>query len=102
VTQPGENDADASAGATLVTTVSVDVAELARHIAFLVAEHLSQTVGQTAATWVDVKGAALHLNCSAERVRKLVQRGAIPFHQERRGGRIFFNRRELDQWLLAQ
>jgi excisionase family DNA binding protein len=83
-------------------TVSLDLhlGLLAELIADLVAAQLSEDA--PASPWLDVAGAAAHLSCSPERLRKLVARRSIPFHQERSGGRLFFHRRELDDWLLEQ
>lgn len=80
----------------------VDLDAVAHRIAELVTVSLRDALQGEASPWLDVGTAAGHLGCSEERLRKLVQRRAVPFHQERPGARIFFNRSELDQWLLEQ
>ena len=51
--------------------------------------------------WMNVDTAARYLDCTPERVRKLVARREIPYHQEAPGCRIFFRRPELDTWMAA-
>jgi hypothetical protein len=51
--------------------------------------------------WFDVDGAADYLSMPAERLRKLVGRRAIPYHQEAPGCRIFFSRTDLDDWMAS-
>jgi hypothetical protein len=96
----GEPVPPQSAGEDLLF-LRVEVSGLAQTIA----DHLAAQLAAAAAPpspWLDLQDAAAHLSCSPERLRKLVQRRAIPFHQERSGGRIFFHRREIDKWLLEQ
>lgn len=74
-------------------------------LAALVAE-LLHTQGQPSATdtwpeWMNVDTAASYLDCTPERVRKLVARREIPYHQEAPRCRIFFRRQELDTWMAA-
>jgi len=80
--------------------VAVDLELLAQRVAAIVVERLEGSTSPTS-PWLDVNGVASYLSCSPERVRKLVQRRAIPFHQERAGGRVFFHRKEIDEWLLS-
>lgn len=80
--------------------VLIDVAELAERVADVVASRLEERLGSQATDWLDVTAAAAHLGCSPERVRKLIARRAIPFHQERPGSRIFLSRKEIDEWIL--
>jgi excisionase family DNA binding protein len=94
--QPARHDARAE------VSVHIDVGALAERVAELVAHRLERQIVDARSPWFDVEGAADHLSCSTERLRKLVQRRQVPFHQERAGGRIFFNRNELDEWLLSQ
>lgn len=78
----------------------IDLATLAE----LIAESVSNRVlGLRAETsqWLDVGGAAEHLGCSPERIRKLVAQRRIPHHQAERGGRLHFNRKELDEWMMS-
>jgi excisionase family DNA binding protein len=78
--------------------VTVDLGLLVERIAAEVAARLAVP---EASPWLDVAGAAEYLSCSPERIRKLIARREIPFHQERPGSRVFFHRRELDEWLLS-
>jgi len=78
----------------------IDLAPLAEVIAARVAELLAEQPPTNASPWMGVDGAADYLSCSPERIRKLIQRRAIPFHQERPGGRVFLNRLEIDRWML--
>lgn len=80
--------------------VELDLGLFAELVADLVADRLAKPAA--ASPWLDVAGAADHLNCSPERVRKLVAQRQIPFHQERSGARLFFHRKELDDWLVEQ
>jgi excisionase family DNA binding protein len=53
-------------------------------------------------TWpeyMNVDTAARYLDASPERLRKLVARREIPYHQEAPGCRVFLNRHDLDQWM---
>jgi excisionase family DNA binding protein len=97
----GKPSGAATGNAEGAFVLHVDVDALATRIADILADRLG-IPSQPSSPWLDVDRAAEYLCCSAHRVRKLVQRGAIPFHQERSGGRIFFNRRELDEWLSNQ
>jgi excisionase family DNA binding protein len=49
--------------------------------------------------WMSVETAARYLDVLPERVRKLKDRREIPFHQEGVGCRVFFARRDLDEWM---
>lgn len=51
--------------------------------------------------WMNVETAAKYLDCTPERIRKLVARREIPYHQEAPGCRIFFRRQELNEWMAA-
>ena len=80
--------------------IRVDLGPLAKVLAENVREELHST--SSVSPWLDVDMASTYLACSPERIRKLVGRREIPFHQERPGGRVFFNRSELDAWLLEK
>lgn len=82
--------------------IRIDLGDLAQRVAALVVAAIDDTRAPRRSPWLTVDGAAAHLSCSPERLRKLVQRRAIPFHQECTGGRLFFHQRELDEWLLNQ
>jgi helix-turn-helix protein len=81
--------------------ISVDLDLLAQKVAALLSSRLDEYQAQPQSPWLDVPAAASHLACSPERLRKLVRRG-IPYHQERPGGRLFFHRKEIDEWMLRQ
>lgn len=49
--------------------------------------------------WMSITTAARYLDCTPERIRKLVARRAIPFSQDGPGCRIFFSKTDLDQWM---
>lgn len=65
--------------------------------------HLLSGEGDAAADawpeWMNVETLARYLDCSPERIRKLVARREIPFAQEAAGCRISFCRRSIDEWL---
>ncbi len=93
-----ENVIEAAASQLLhEVTIRFDLGELVVRLAGAISERLETT---PTSPWLGVQGAAEHLSCSEERIRKLIATRRIPFHQERAGGRVFLNRRELDEWLL--
>jgi excisionase family DNA binding protein len=49
--------------------------------------------------WMNVDTASRYLDCTSERLRKLVARRQIPYHQDAPGCRIFFHRPDLDHWM---
>jgi len=49
--------------------------------------------------WMAIETAARYLDVSPQRLRKLVSRREIPFHQEDKGCRILFRRGDLDDWM---
>jgi excisionase family DNA binding protein len=49
--------------------------------------------------WMSVETASRYLDVPPERLRKLKERREIPFHQEGVGCRVFFARRDLDEWM---
>jgi excisionase family DNA binding protein len=81
--------------------------ELLEAIAALVEERLAERLAAPAASepwpeYMSVDTAGRYLDVSAERIRKLVARREIPFHQEGRGCRVLLNRRDLDAWMAGQ
>lgn len=52
--------------------------------------------------WMSAETAAAYLDCSVERLRKLVARRQIPFAQEGHGCRLEFSRDDLDEWMLSR
>ncbi len=51
--------------------------------------------------WMAVETAARYLDVSPHRIRKLVSRREIPFHQEDKGCRVLFRRGDLDDWMAS-
>jgi excisionase family DNA binding protein len=49
--------------------------------------------------WMSIETAARYLDCPPERLHKLKQRHQIPHAQDGPGGRIWFEREALDQWM---
>lgn len=52
--------------------------------------------------WMGVETAGRYLDMSPSRLHKLVSRREIPYSQEGKGCRVFFERRRLDEWMRAQ
>jgi excisionase family DNA binding protein len=65
--------------------------ELARLLAPRLATHAARP------TWLDVDGAAAHLNCSRRRVYDLVAQRRLTPHRD--GRRLLFRRDQLDTYL---
>jgi excisionase family DNA binding protein len=66
-------------------------------------EQLRAELGeQSWPAFMSVKRAAAYLDVSAERLRKLQARGEVPYHQDGRGCRVLFSRRDLDEWMHGQ
>jgi excisionase family DNA binding protein len=72
------------------------LAELAQRVARILAV---EAPSGTWPMWMSVETAATYLDVSPERVRKLVTRREIPYHQEAAGCRVFFSRPDLDAWM---
>jgi excisionase family DNA binding protein len=52
--------------------------------------------------WLDVAAAANYLGCTKGRLYKLVQRREVAYVQESEGARLFFNRADLDEYMLCR
>ncbi len=81
-------------------------AEVIEALATAVSERLLPTLRSTNGTeawpeWMAIDTAARYLDVSPQRLRKLVARRQIPFHQEDRACRILFRRSDLDQWMAG-
>jgi len=74
---------------------------LAALLADLLHGHDHAAEGEAQPEWMNIDSAASYLDCTKERIRKLVTRLEIPFHQEAPGCRIFFRRSELDSWMAS-
>jgi len=77
------------------------VSALAAFVANLMRAQAQPSGSETWPEWMNIDTAARYLDCTPERVRKLVARREIPYHQEAPGCRIFFRRDELDTWMAA-
>jgi excisionase family DNA binding protein len=89
---------EAAPSVPVEVVVAVDLGPLVDRIAAEVAVRLA---APASSPWLDVNGAAEYLACSPERIRKLIARREIPYHQEGPGSRVFFNKGELDEWLFS-
>lgn len=49
--------------------------------------------------WLSIETASRYLDVPVGRLRKLVARNQIPFHQEAKGCRVTFRKRDIDAWL---
>lgn len=82
----------------VVLTLDDDALE---RLADLVAQRLAFTLtsSSTADRWLTSREAAEHLGLpSVAQLHKLSAARAVPFHQDRPGGRLYFRRSELDRW----
>jgi excisionase family DNA binding protein len=64
-----------------------------------VAERVLERLPVESAAWLGAKDAAAHLGCSVHRVYRLTSERRIPHEHE--GGRLVFNRNDLDAWVRA-
>ncbi len=55
---------------------------------------------QPGSEWLGVDAAASYIDSTADAVRALVKRRAIPHYKA--GGRLRFNRREIDAWIRSE
>ncbi|MGC9365278.1 MAG: helix-turn-helix domain-containing protein [Fidelibacterota bacterium] len=55
-------------------------------------------IGQT---WLSVSDLTKYLKCSESSIRRLVAKNEIPFRRIGSHGKIVFNRRQIDFWLLS-
>jgi Helix-turn-helix domain len=62
---------------------------------------LEERFGAQAAKWLNVDGAADHLQTTPEGIRALVKRRRIPHHRGA-AGRLLFDRAELDSWVRGE
>ena len=51
-------------------------------------------------TWLDIQGVADYLHISTSKLRKMISRGEIPFKRVGEHGKIIFNRKQIDLWLI--
>jgi len=79
------------------------VEALAEQIAQRVVELQAQQPGEEAAQsspWMSIERAAKYLDLPTQRLYKLTAAGVIPHVKQ--GGRLLFDREELDTWLRSQ
>jgi hypothetical protein len=91
---PGEQP-ETAAIALRLTVSPADLAPLAAAIAFLLP---SATTPEGWPEWMSVETVARYIDCTPERIRKLVARREIPFSQEAHGCRLSFGRHSIDSW----
>jgi excisionase family DNA binding protein len=77
---------------------SDQLAELAARVLELLHAELARSV-EPWPDWMSIETASRYLDCTIERLRKLVARHQIPYHQDGPGCRIFFHRPDLDHWM---
>jgi excisionase family DNA binding protein len=90
-------------GEALALTVP---AALVEALAAAVSERILARLHTTTAAeswpeWMAIETAARYLDVSPQRLRKLVAQRRIPYHQEDKGCRILFRRRDLDDWMSS-
>jgi excisionase family DNA binding protein len=54
--------------------------------------------GMESDRWLTTAEAAAHLGCSPNALHKLTAARALPFQQDCPGGKLYFNRSQLDAW----
>ena len=70
-------------------------------IAERVAALLEERFGAQPAQWLNVAGAADHLQTTEDGIRALVKRKRIPHHRGA-AGRLLFDRAQLDAWVRGE
>ena len=87
----------------VTVAVPTELIELvATRAAELVAERLARQDAEPWPEWMSIETAARYLDCTVQRMRKLVARREVPYSQESPGCRVFFHRLELDRWMADQ
>lgn len=77
------------------------ITALVDRVAEAVAARLSSSESASAPEWLDSRAAADYLGLHRDTLRKLAAERAIPAEQEGRGCKLFFLRRDLDEWRRA-
>jgi excisionase family DNA binding protein len=78
------------------------VEQLVEQVAERVLERLADHDGRgDGREWLNVASAAAYMECSEERLRKLIARRALPYYSEGRGCRISLRRSEVDDYMLT-
>ena len=70
-------------------------------VASRVSALLEERFGARPVEWLNVAGAADHLQTTEDGVRALVKRRRIPHHRGA-AGRLLFDRAELDRWVRGE
>ena len=50
--------------------------------------------------WLDLHGVAYYLHISVSKLRKMISAGEIPFKRVGANGKLIFNRKQIDLWLI--
>lgn len=71
-----------------------------QRIAAAVAQRLQPPT--EAKRWMNTREAAAYLGRTPNALHKLTSAREIPFHQDTHGGRMTFDREELDHWMASR
>jgi excisionase family DNA binding protein len=75
--------------------------EFVQQVGDAVAERLADSLAPPPVTpWMSLEEAAIYLRRSEDSLRSLVKRNRVPVH--RVGGRLTFDREELDRWIREE
>ena len=64
-------------------------------------EHLELSLQAQNSTWLSVSDLSQYLGVSESTIRRLVAKNEMPFKRVGTNGKIIFNRRQIDLWLLS-
>jgi excisionase family DNA binding protein len=84
--------------ATLVIGAARSDARLAADLAAALRPHLQQYEESTPSGWMNSHDAAAYLGLTLSALHRLTAARAVPFAQDARGGKCWFNRADLDDW----
>jgi excisionase family DNA binding protein len=82
---------------TFLTPTDQFFDEIAERVSALLEERFDARPAE----WLNVAGAADHLQTTEDGIRALVKRKRIPHHRGA-GGRVLFDRAELDAWVRGE
>ena len=63
-------------------------------------EGLKKSLVKANSTWLDLRGVADYLHISTSKLRKMISAGEIPFKRVGTNGKLIFNRKQIDLWLI--
>ena len=63
-------------------------------------DNLESYISHVQSNWLDIPIAAEYLNISTSKIRKMISAGEIPFKRVGKNGKIIFNRKQIDLWLI--